>query len=49
MTSRGVNKVSCIDPKDEETTGTILDGFALPASMGDGIEDGGEGPSTKFD
>ena len=38
-TANGVNKVSCIDPKSEDTG---LDGFKLPASMGEDIEDGGK-------
>ena len=37
VTSNGVNKVSCIDPKSD---GAKLDGFALPKSMGNGVPDG---------
>ena len=33
----GVNKVSCIDPKDDTTP---LDGFKLPSSLGSGLGDG---------
>ena len=36
-TSNGVNKVSCIDPKDKDTP---LDGFALPSSLGNNLGDG---------
>ena len=38
-TNNGVQKMSCIDPKNKNTEGT-LDGFSLPASMGAGIGDG---------
>ena len=36
-TTNGVKKMSCIDPKNKDTA---LDGFKLPASLGDGIGDG---------
>ena len=36
-TNNGVNKVSCLDPKDGSGS---LTGFVLPASLGDGIGDG---------
>ena len=37
VTTNGVNKMSCIDPKNEDTA---LDGFALPTSLGEGVGDG---------
>ena len=36
-TANGVNSMSCIDPKNKNTK---LDGFQLPASLGDGVGDG---------
>ena len=36
-TANGVNKISCIDPKNKNTA---LDGFKLPASLGNGVGDG---------
>ena len=38
ITADGVSKLSCIDPKSDDTA---LDGFALPKSMGDDVPDGG--------